>query len=93
LPPPADFERRFEDAFRRLDRDQGGHNFVSLAFLRPALADVPRAAFDSELQALRVAGRYSLSGAEGRHGLTGEEQVAGIMENGTLLLYVSRRNG
>ena len=38
-----------------------------------------------------LAGRYSLSAAEGRHGLTPEEREAGILEDGTLLLYVSRK--
>jgi hypothetical protein len=52
---------------------------------------VDRAAFDTGLHQLRVAGRYSLSAAEGRHGLSPEEREAGITEDGTLLLYVSRR--
>jgi hypothetical protein len=91
--PPAVFARRFEDAFNHLDRERGGHNFLSLVQLRQALADVPRAAFDAELRALLLAGRFSLSAAEGRHGLTVEERTAGIVEDGILLLYASRRQG
>ena len=50
-----------------------------------------RATFDAGLDALRRAGRYTLSAAEGRYGITPEEQEAGIVEDGTLLLYVSRK--
>jgi hypothetical protein len=94
VPPPLpegfDFARAFEEAFRRLDRHAGGHNFVNLAALRPELP-CDRAAFDGGLRDLRAAGRYTLSAAEGRHGLTDAERAAGILEDGTLLLYVSRR--
>jgi hypothetical protein len=84
-----DFEPAFAAAFERLDRDQGGPNFVSLVQLRQALP-VPRAAFDEELQKLRRAGRYRLAAAEGRHGISAAEQEAGILEDGALLLFVSR---
>jgi hypothetical protein len=50
-----------------------------------------RATFDRELRELRRAGRYSLSAAEGRHGIQREEQEAGIREEGSLLLFVSRK--
>jgi hypothetical protein len=40
---------------------------------------------------LRRAGRYTLSTAEGRHGLSPEEREAGIHEDGATLLYVSRK--
>jgi hypothetical protein len=43
------------------------------------------------LQRLRRAGRYSLSAAEGRHGISAEERDAAIPEDGSLLLFVSRR--
>jgi hypothetical protein len=76
--------------FERLNREKGSHNFVSLVDLRRALP-MDCAAFDAALQELRRAGRYTLSGAEGRHGLTPDERAAGISEQGTLLLYVSRR--
>ena len=36
-------------------------------------------------------GRYGLSAAEGRHGLSRQEHDAAIMEDGALLLYVSRK--
>ncbi len=89
-PPPVDFASHFEEAFARLDREHGGHNHVSLVQLRRAVP-ADRAAFDAGLQQLRRAGQYSLSAAEGRHGLRDEEQQAGIAEDGSLLLFVSRR--
>jgi hypothetical protein len=84
------FEQRFDEAFRRLDR--GGDNLVSLVDLRREVRE-ERATFDAELNHLRRAGRYSLSGAEGRHGIGPEEKAAGIIEGGNLLLYVSRKQG
>jgi hypothetical protein len=88
--PPPDFARAFDEAFQRLDRQRGAHNFVSLVELRPAVP-VDRPTFDARLQELRRAGRYTLSAAEGRHGISPAEQEAGIPEDGALLLYVSRR--
>ncbi len=76
-------------AFNRLDREKGGHNLVSLLQLRRALA-VDRAVFDAEFQRLRRVGRFTLSAAEGRHGLSVEEREAGIVEEGVLMLYVSQ---
>jgi hypothetical protein len=80
----------FDEAFTRLDREAGRHNLVSLVFLRRALT-LKREVLDGLLNDLRRAGRYSLSAAEGRHGIGPEEQAAGIEEGGSLLLYVSRR--
>lgn len=93
LRPPAgpDLATRFHEAFTGLDRQNGSHNFVSLAELRKALA-VDRAAFDAELHRLRRAGRYSLVDAEGRHTINPEERGAGIEEGGALFLYVSRKS-
>jgi hypothetical protein len=88
---PRDIADAFDRAFRQLDREAGSHNFVSLVDLRRLLA-VPRDAFDAELRRLRLAGRYSLSAAEGRHGTTTVERESAIMEDGTLLLYVSRKS-
>ena len=68
----------------------GSHNFVSLVALRRAVG-VTADVFDHGLRQLRVAGRYTLSAAEGRHGITAEEQQAAIQEDGVLLLYVSQR--
>jgi hypothetical protein len=82
--------RLLEEAFERLDRQKGSHNLVSLVELRREVP-VGRPAFDGELQRLRRAGRFSLSGAEGRHGISQEERDAGIPEDGALLLFVSRR--
>jgi hypothetical protein len=85
-----DFSDAFDGAFQRLDREKGRHNFVSLVELRREVA-CNRQSFDVELRKLRVAGRYTLSAAEGRHGISPEERAAGIEEDGTLLLYVSRK--
>jgi hypothetical protein len=87
--PAVDFRAAFEEAFGRLDREGGGHNFVSLIALRQALP-VARADFDRELRQLRQAGRYTLGAAEGRDGISPEERAAGITEEGSLLLFVSR---
>lgn len=89
-PPPTDFARTFAEAFDRLDRRDGGFNFVNLRDLRRELP-ADRETFDAELHRLRAAGRYSLSAAEGRHGVSPEERQAGIDEGGALLLFVSRK--
>src|SRR5262249_3440398 len=62
------FESAFADAFASLDRQAGGHNFVSLVELRGAVP-VGRERFDVGLRELRVAGQFTLSAAEGRHGI------------------------
>jgi hypothetical protein len=85
------FAQAFDRAFQELDRQGGGPNLVSLVDLRRALP-VGRQRFDEELHRLRLSGRYGLSAAEGRFGLRAEEQQAGILEDGTLLLYVSRKS-
>jgi hypothetical protein len=89
--PPADLAGALDRTFFNLDRQAGGHNFVSLADLRRELAGYDRAAVDAELGRLRKAGRYSLAAAEGRRGLTSAERDAAIAEDGQLLLYLSRR--
>jgi hypothetical protein len=88
--PSLDFARAFDDVFQQLDRQRGSHNFLSLLDLRRALP-VDRQTFDTGLEALRRAGCYVLSAAEGRLGLRPEEQEAAIRESGALLLYVSRK--
>ncbi len=85
-----DFARQFDAAFERLDRQGGTHNLVSLVELRRAVPS-DRNTFDVELRRLRVTGHYTLKLAEGRDGITPEEQAAGIPEDGKLLLYVSRK--
>jgi hypothetical protein len=87
---PADFAGAFDEAFNDIDRRKGSHNFAHLLDLRRALP-LARDQFEAGLRELRVAGRYTLSAAEGRHGITPEERAAGIVEDGSLLLYVSRR--
>ena len=89
-PMAVDFAAAFDAAFDRLDRLKGSHNLVNLLELRRAVPG-NRAAFDAALQQLRRDGRYTLSAAEGRHGVAPEEREAGIVEEGALLLFVSRR--
>jgi hypothetical protein len=87
----AEFARAFDETFRRLDGQGRSHNFVSLLELRRGLLRFDRQAFDAGLRELRRVGRYTLSAAEGRQGVSPEEQEAGIIEDGALLLYVSRK--
>jgi hypothetical protein len=87
----TDFAPAFQAAFAQLDRQAGAHNFVSLVELRRALP-YPRPVFDAGLHQLRREGRYSLSAAEGRHGLSDAEREAAIPEDGALLLYASRKS-
>ncbi len=87
---PDTFERRFTEAFEQLDRQRGSVNLVSLVGLRRELG-IEREQFDRELHRLRREGRYTLQAAEGRHGLSEEERQAGLVEDGMLLLFVSRR--
>jgi hypothetical protein len=89
-PAPVDFATAFEEAFARRDRERGSNNFVSLVDLRRDLP-LDRDTFDRELRRLRQAGRFTLSAAEGRHGLSPEEQDAAIPEEGTLMLFVARK--
>jgi hypothetical protein len=90
-PPPADFAAAFDEAFARLDRQAGSPNYVSLVDLRKTLP-VDRAAFDAQLRRLRESGRYTLGAAEVQDGLGEEQRAAGIVEDGSLLLFVSRRS-
>jgi hypothetical protein len=89
--PPSRIGADFDAVFARLDRQGGGHNFVNLVDLRRELS-LGREEFNAELRQLRLSGSYTLSAAEGRHGLSSTEQEAGIVEDGTLLLYVSRKS-
>lgn len=91
-PPEAiDFATRFDEVFARLDRARGDHNLVSLVELRREVG-LDRALFDAGLRELRRQGRYGLGAAEGRHGISPEERQAGIIEDGSLLLFVSRKS-
>jgi len=86
----ADFSEAFDAAFEKLNRQEGSMNFVSLVDLRRALSSYPLPVFDAELRKLWSEGRYSLRAAEGRFGISPEEREAGFLQEGTLLLFVSR---
>ena len=88
--PPINFARMFDEAFEKVDREKEAHGLVSLVWLREALP-VERDQFDEELNHLRRTGRYTLTAAESRQGVSPEEREAGIIEQGSLLLYVSKR--
>lgn len=88
--PSEAFAGQFDAAFNKLNDEAGAHNLVSLAELRPMIP-CDRPTFDQELNRLRRAGRYLLKLAEGRHGLSPAEHEAAIVEDGRLLLYVSRK--
>ncbi|GEM_PF-2496843 len=88
---PAEFAERFTAAFHKLNQESGAHNFVSLVDLRRELAEFSRTEFDLGLRELRVARCFSLSAAEGRHGISAEMREAGIREGDSLLLYVLQR--
>jgi len=88
---PAVFAPAFAAAFDRFDRQRGGVNLVSLVDLRKALPGFSRAAFDAGLLHLRRSGTFTLSAAEGRHGIDPAERDAAIVEDGTLLPLVARR--
>lgn len=95
-PTPAgvktDFAQRFEEAFQRLDRQHGGHNFVKLVDLRRELSEYPREEFDAGLQKLRIEKRYTLSGSQGKFGDNPAEREAAIHQAGEVLTTVSRRS-
>jgi hypothetical protein len=89
---PTDFAEAFRQAFTRLDRRNGGTNFVRLLELRQALPQFDRATFDAGLNQLRRQWEFSLEAHEGLHvQISPEERESGIPEMGTLLIYVSRR--
>jgi hypothetical protein len=46
---------------------------------------------DAELHRQRAAGRFTLSAAEGRHGVSPADLAAAVMEDGQALLWLSRR--
>ena len=87
---PSEFPARFAAAFEKFDKAGGSHNFVSLVDLRRELAEFSREVFDAELRKLRIARRFTLSAAEGRHGISEEMRAAGILEGDALLLYVMK---
>jgi hypothetical protein len=86
------FAVSFDAAFTRLSETSHLPGYVSLADLRPALAEYPRAVFDEQLLLLRRAGRYSLSLLEGRMALTAAEESAVIVIDNRAYLLVQRRS-
>lgn len=88
----SELSERVLSTFDRLDREAGGHNYVTLAALRDALPDTTRQELDSAVHSLRRAGRITLDSADGRHARLNEaELAAGIVEGGQRLVYVARR--
>lgn len=90
--PTRDFAEAFRAAFDAIDHRNRGTNSVRLLDLRNELGDFDRHRFDAGLRQLRVAREFALDSHEGLHRpLTPEERAAGIAEQGSLLVYVSRR--
>lgn len=74
-------------AIRLVSKD----NLANLVELRKRIR-CSRETFNKVLHAARVAGRVTMSLAEGRHGITPEERAAGILDGeGQLLLFASVR--
>lgn len=76
-----------------LDKNNGGTNFVTLADMRDALSALySRDEFDEALRQLRIDGVLSLDSFEGLFGeFTQRMRDSAITENGSVLVYVSRR--
>jgi hypothetical protein len=80
--------RAYEQLNARASR--WARDFISLVDLRRE-AHLGRSEFDGAITDLRRRGVLSLSAAEGRHGISEEERQAGIREEGSLLLFATRR--
>lgn len=99
-PPPTtststrleEFPARFAQAFEQIDQRMGRRNFVKVYELRRELPQYNREQFDQGLWKLREQGRYAMNSSDGNVvALSPEERDAGIMEAGSLLVYVSRK--
>ena len=86
-----EFRGELARAMKRVESRSSRPNFVSLVDLRKELPNISREDFDRHLYQLRRSGLYTTTGAEGRGGLKPEERDAGIVEDGVLQLFVSRR--
>jgi hypothetical protein len=86
-----EFRGEFARAMKRVESRSSRPNFVSLVDLRKELPNISREDFDRHLYQLRRSGLYTTTGAEGRGGLKPEEREAGIVEDGVLQLFLSRR--
>lgn len=82
---------KLASALQQLNAARGNHNFVSLVDLRKSLG-MSRDQFDATIHDLRKKGVISLAAAEGRHGITSQEQADGIREDGALLLYAQAKD-
>lgn len=89
----SELPERVLSTFDRLDRETGGHNYVTLSALRDAFPESTRQELDSVVHSLRRAGRITLDSADGRHARLNEADLAaGIVEGGQRLVYVARRH-
>ena len=79
-------------AFDQIDAASGLNNHVLIRELREAVPRMPRAAFDSEIDALRKARIVTLETSDGRHRrLPPEDLAAAIVEFGKPMVYIARR--
>ncbi len=87
----SDFAAKFADAFARLDREGGSHNFVKISDLRRALPEFDRSAFDRGVWQLRKERKFTANSSDGNYEqLSPEDRAAGIREGDSLLIYISR---
>jgi hypothetical protein len=87
---PSPLKERLLHAIDRLRRQRGA-NQVNLLDLRREMEGASRSEFDLALEQLRRDRQVSLASAEGRGGITREEQEAAVREGDALLLFVERR--
>lgn len=94
------FHAEFSAAFRKLDRENRGVNYVALTDLRKALPHYNQEQFNAGLRKLRVADKFTLDTEDGRRLSTNNdmyrhsaaEDAAAIREGGTIYRRVSYRD-
>jgi hypothetical protein len=106
IPPPASVERRpisdpvrlraesskMDEAFSKAPGARDNH--VSLASLRATMPHLSKEEFVAVVNKGRDEGKYSLDSFEGRvRPMTVAEREAAIVESGTPLVWISRREG
>lgn len=90
---------RMHETVARASVKKGNNNFAHLGDMHDLHPELSREEFVQALQSARRAGKITLSGAEGRHGLSPRDEASAIREvtgtgldDHTKLLYASMRN-
>lgn len=89
-PVTAAHSERLANAFDAIDRETGRDNMVSLVRLGKDSGLSPTE-MHNVLDGMRQSGEWTMTGAEGRHGISDEERKYGLHQGGSLLLYLSRK--